>query len=234
MAVKKADLIKILVEEYGYEKDDLKTLTNAKLQGMIDAEVKEAEELAKAKAEAEKPVTRMMSRKSAIEDHEEIVIMNGSTGAVQYYSQRTNRTWELTEFGQQDVIEYGELKAIRNRHPRYFKEGYFIVLDPVAQKELGLVEMYENIITPENENNIFSMKVEELDKFVDALPEGQKASFVNMAQDRYDRGQLDSNKIIKFIEDKFNFSFEDNAPKDDIVATREKVGNGIIVVDRLG
>lgn len=230
---KKADLIKILVEEYGYGEDDLKDLTtNAKLQAQIDAEIKDAEEAEKAKAEAQKPITRMMAKQSSISDNEEVIIMNGSTGAVQYFSQRTNRTWEFTEFGQQDVIEYGELKTIRNRFPRYFKEGYFIVLDPVAQKELGLVEMYNNIITPENANDIFNMQIENLDKFIDALPEGQKSSFVNMAQNKYEKGQLDSNKIIKFIEDKFNFSFEDNAPKNDIVSSRETVGNGIIVVDK--
>lgn len=233
MAMKKTDLIKILVEEYGYEKDDIKTLTNAKLQAMADTEVKEAEELEKAKKEAEKPVTRVSSRKSEISDNEEILIMNGSTGAVQYYSQRTNKTWEFTQFGQQDVIEYGELKTIRNRHPRYFKEGYFIVLDPVAQKELDLTELYTNIITPDNEDKIFKMPLDKLGEFIDALPDGQKSSFVNMAQDKYDNGQLDSNKLIKFIEDKFNFSLEDNAPKTDIVSTSEKIGNGMIVVEKV-
>jgi hypothetical protein len=129
-------------------------------------------------------------------------------------------------------MEYSELKIIRNRFARFFKEGWLIVLDPEVQKELGLVEMYENIITPENVDEIFSLNVEGLDKFIDALPEGQKISFVNIAQDRVLKGLLDSNKVIKMIEDKFNFSFEDNAPKKDIVSTREKVGNGIIIVDK--
>lgn len=231
---KKNDLIKILVEEYGYEKEDIKTLTNAKLQALIDTEEKELAELEKAKAEAEKPLTRIMAKKSSIADNEEIVVMNGMTGTLRYHSQRTNRTWEFTSFGQQDVMEYSELKIIGNRFPRYYREGCLIVLDPIAQKELGLVEMYENIITPENVNEVFSMKAEELEKFIDALPEGQKMSFVNMAQERVARGELDSNKVIKMIEDKFNFSFADNAPKNDIVSKREKVGMAdIIVVDRV-
>jgi hypothetical protein len=76
------------------------------------------------------------------------------------------------------------------------------------------------------------MQAEDLSKFIDALPDGQKLSFVNMAQDRVENGTLDSNKVIKMIEDKFHFNFEDNAPKGEVVSTREKVGNGIIVVDR--
>lgn len=234
MAVKKADLVKILVEEYGYEKEDLKSYTLAKLQGLIDTEKKDAEELAKAKAEAEKPITRMMAKTSAISDNEEIIVMNGLTGGLAYNSERNNRRWEFTSFGQQDVMPYSELKIIRNRYPRYFREGCLIVLDPVAQKELGLVQMYENILTPENENKIFEMKPEELSNFIDGLPEGQKSSFVNMAQERYENGQLDSNKIIKMIEDKFSFDFDTNSPKGDVVSTTEKVGMAdIIIVEKV-
>jgi hypothetical protein len=232
MAVKKSDLINILVEEYGYESEDLKSHTLAKLKSLIDTERREAEELEKAKAEVQKPVTRMVAKKSSISDNEEIVVMNGLTGALRYHSERSNSTWEFETFGQQDAMTFAELKIMRNRYPSYFREGWLIVLDTEVQKELGLVEMYKNIITPENVDEVFAMNPEDLSKFIDALPEGQKLSFVNMAQDRVENGTLDSNKIIKMIEDKFNFNFEDNAPKGDIVSSRELVGNGIIVVDR--
>jgi hypothetical protein len=228
--LKKSDLIKILVDEYGYEKEDIKLLTIAKLQTLIDTEKKELEELEKAKAEADKPVTRVQAKVSKIKDTDEIVVMNGLTGALQYHSERTNSTWEFVEFGQQDVMTYAELKIMRNRYPRFFKEGWLIVLDPEVQKEFGLTEMYENIITPENADDVFAMGVEELNKFVDALPDGQKVSFVNMAQEKVEKGQLDSNKVIKFIEDKFNFNFEDNAPKNDIVDSRELLGSANIIV----
>ncbi|MER2007482.1 MAG: hypothetical protein ABS939_08510 [Psychrobacillus sp.] len=238
MALKKSDLIKILVDEYGYEKEDLKfdaegkPYTNAKLQALIDAEKQEAEELEKAKEEAKKPVTRVQAKKSAIADNEKILVMNGLTGALYYKSERTNSAWEFEDFGQQDVMEYSELKIMRNRYPRYFKEGWLIVLDPEVQKEFGLTEMYNHIITPDNADDVFSMNVEELEKFIDALPDGMKSSFVNMAQERVEDRRLDSKTIIDMIENKFNFSFDDNAPKDDIVSTREKVGNGIIIVDK--
>jgi GTPase SAR1 family protein len=229
--LKKSDLIKILVEEFGYEREDIKLLTIAKLQILIDTEKQELEELEKAKAKA---TTRVIAKKSSVKDDEQIIVMNGLTGALRYHSERTNRTWEFDNFGQQDVMEFSELKIIRNRFSRFFKEGWLIVLDPEAQRELGLIEMYENIITPENVEEVFKMDAEDLNEFIDALPEGQKLSFVNMAQERVERGQLDSNKIIKMIEDKFNFDFETNAPKNDIVSTREKVGSAnIIVVDRV-
>jgi hypothetical protein len=232
MAVKKSDLIKILVEEYGYESEDLKSYTLAKLKSLIDTEQKEAEELEKAKAEAQKPVTRMVAKKSSVGDNEEIIVMNGLTGALRYHSERSNSTWEFDNFGQTDVMTFAELKIMRNRYPRYFKEAWLIVLDAEVQKDLGLTEMYKNIITPENVDEVFAMNPDDLSKFIDVLPEGQKLTFVNLAQDKVEDGSLDSIKTIKMIEDKFNFSFEDNAPKGDIVDSREVVGNGIIVVDR--
>ena len=55
-----------------------------------------------------------------------------------------------------------------------------------------------------------------------------------MAQERYENGQLDSNKIIKMIEDKFSFDFDTNSPKGDVVSTTEKVGMAdIIIVEKV-
>lgn len=230
--LKKADLIKILVEEYGYEKEDLKfdaegkPYTNAKLQAIIKAE-EEDEKLAKSES------TRIQTPKSSLKENDKIYIMSASTGTLVYHSERTGKRWQFSAFGEQDTMEYHELIAMRNRHPRFLTEGRIIVLDKQVQEEFKLEDMYKNIITPENVEDIFSMEVEELDKFIDALPEGQKVTFVNMAQDKFEKRELRDYLVIEFIEKKFNFSFNDNAPLDDVIDAREKVGLAhIIVVDR--
>lgn len=232
--LKKSDLIKVLIEEYGYDKDDLKfdsegkPYTNAKLQAIIKAE----EEDAKALEESSK-VTRVVAPKSAIKDTDQIVVMNGLTGALVYHSERSNKIWEFTTFGQQETIDFAELKTMRNRYPRFLKEGWLIVLDEQVQNEFGLTEMYKNIITPDNEDEIFKMGTDELNTFIDALPDGMKLSFVNKAQQKYTEGTIDSIKVMKFIEDKFNFYFEDNSPKDDVVLSSETVGTkNMIIVDK--
>lgn len=236
--LKKSDLIKILVEEFGYDKEDLKfdaegkPYTNGKLQAIIKAEQEDAKALEVAE---QTKATRVVATKSAIKDTEQIVVMNGLTGALIYHSDRSNKVWEFTTFGQQETIDFAELKTIRNRYPRYFKEGWLIVLDEQVQKEFGLTEMYKNIITPENEDDIFEMGVEELDKFIDALPDGMKTSFINKAQQKYADGTIDSHKVIKFIEEKFNFFFEDNSSRDDLVLSSDTVSLGsqkMIVVDK--
>jgi hypothetical protein len=228
--LKKSDLIKILVEEYGYDKEDLKfdaegkPYTNAKLQALIKAEEEDAKQVeVESKRLAVQP-------KSVLKENDLVYVMNGLSDTLVYHSQRTNRKFEFSRFGEQDTMDYAELKAMRNRYPRYFTEGWLIVLDKQVQEEFKLTEMYENILTPDNIEKVFEMPVEEMSKFIDALPEGQKLSFVNKAQELFEKEELMNFKAIKMIENKFNFRFEDNAPLDDVIDTREKVGSANIIV----
>lgn len=230
--LKKADLIKELVEKYGYEKDDLKfdsdgkLYTNAKLQELISREEEDAKN-------AQEEVTRVVAKKSKIKNDDRIVIMSG-IDSVGYYSARSNKKWIFTHFGQQDYMEYSELITMNNNHPAYLKEGYIIVLDRDVQEELKLTELYNNIVTPENIDNIFSMEKEELNKFVDSLPEGQKQVLVSKATELYEKGKIDKFSTIKFFQEKFNFNFEDNAPLDNVVSQAEVSGvNKIIYVDKV-
>lgn len=223
--MKKADLIKILVEKYGYEKEDIKMISNAKLQGLI----KQEEEDLKI---AETDSTRVLAKKTGLKDNDKIVIMSGQTGSVGYFSERSNKRWQFNSFGQEDLMEYSELVAMKNKYPAYLNEGWIIVLDKEVQEEFKLTEMYKNILTPDNIEEVFKMNVETLEKFVDALPEGMKTSFVSKANEKYEDGTLDSIQVIKFIQNKFNFSFEDNAPLNDIVLSTDTGVNNIIYVDK--
>lgn len=228
---KKADLINELVEKYGYDKADLKfdsdgkLYTNAKLLELIKSEEEDAKQL-------EIDTNRKVAKKSKIKNDDLIVIMSG-IDSVSYYSTRTNRKWAFSYFGQQDTMEYSELIAMNNNHPIYLKEGYIIVLDKEVQEELKLTSLYENIITPENLNDVFSMEREDLENFVNALPEGQKQILISKARELYEQDKIEKVSTIKFFQEKFNFSFDDNAPLNDIVAKAETTGvNNIIIVDK--
>lgn len=230
--LKKADIIKILVSEYGYEKEDLKfdsegnPYTNAKLQALIQLEQNDAKE-------AELDSTRVQVKKSRLKDTDKIFMMNCRTGTVSYHSERTNKTWQYNKFGDQDTMEYAELITMNNNYPTYLQDGWLIVLDKEVQDELKLTDKYRNILTPDNADEIFDLSLEALERFVDALPEGQKASFVNIAQDKYEKDEIRQHQVVKFIENKFNFRFEDNAPLSDTVLTSEPQGIAkIIIVDK--
>lgn len=229
MALKKSDLIKILVEEYGYEKEDLKfdaegkPYTNGKLQQIIKAEEEDAKQV-------EVDATRKVAVKSKIKDEDRIVIMAG-IDAVGYYSERSNRSWKFEKFGQEDTIEYRELVAMRNKYPSYFTDGLIIVLDKVVQEEFKLTELYKNILTPDNIEDVFNMDIEELDKFVDALPDSQKVTLVQKAIEKFEKKQLTNYAMIVYFQEKFNFGFEDNSPLNDVVQSVDTGVHNIIYVD---
>jgi len=235
MSLKKSDLIKILVDEYGYEKEDLKfdaqgkPYTNAKLQALIDAEKEDAEVL-KSKSQR---IVREKNKK--INDSDLIPVMNGLMGGLYYHSERTNRSWEFKEFGQEDNIEYGELLTLRNRSPRMLTEGMLIILDEEVQREFGLVDLYENILTKENIDLVFEKSYDEIVKLIDVMPKGTQKTFVNKAQEKFNEGSLDSMKLIKYIEQKFGFSLEDSAPLESIVSSAPTVQMGLkkaIIVEK--
>ena len=211
----KKELINVLTEQYGYEAEDIKMLTNAKLEGMIKQEEADRKEL-------ENKETSVIVEETGFKDDDMILVMNGFGGALTHRSLSTTRVWEFSGFGQTHKIPYGELLTIRNTNPKVFNKGWLVVLNPKIQEDFGLTEMYKNILTPSNIDTVFDNNVEELGKLIDALPEGMQIALVDKAREFYSTGKIDSISKIKLIENKFNISLEDNAPLNDIVPNRSK------------
>ena len=211
----KKELIKLLVEEYGYETDDIKMLTNAKLEGMIKQEEADAKEL-------EHQETSFIVKDAGFKDDDMILVMNGFGGALTHRSLSTSRVWEFLEFGQTQKMPYAELLAIRNTNPKVYNRGWLVVLNQQIQEDFGLTEMYKNILTPETIETVFDKSVEELKVVIDNLPEGMQIALMDKAREFYRTGKIDSISKVKLIEEKFNVSLEDNAPLSDIAVKAKK------------
>jgi hypothetical protein len=216
----KKELVKLLIEEYGYDKEDLKDengkiYTNAKLEEMVEQEDKDLKE-AEERKEIEKTVV-VETKAFKFKDDDLIVVMNGLSGTLVHRSDMTGRVWRMTDFGQTTKIPYGELLNIRNRSPKVFKDGWLIVLNPHIQDEFELTEIYKNIVTPQNVEEIISKSPEEIEVFVKNMPKGAKQAFIEKAKEMYTNGKLDSVKKINTIQQLFGFSLEDNAPLEDVI-----------------
>lgn len=218
MALKK-DLIKKLVDEYGYLKEDIATLTNAKLQKLIDEEEKDAKELEVVKED--KGTTKKVKK---FELDDEIAIMNGTVGALTHRSGYNGRSWKLEEFGNIDTMPYRELLAIQNSVSKMIKEGTIIILDEDVQEIFGLKELYKNILTPENINTVFEKPFDEMKEFIEKLPEAMKQTFVQKASQLFAQNKIHDLRIIRVIEEKFKISLQDNAPLDDEPLKYDKFG----------
>ena len=206
----KKELIEILVNEYGYEQEDVKMLTNAKLTSMIKQEELDKEEL-------ENQAVTLVVKDAKFKDDDAIPVMNGCNGALVHRSLSTGRVWEFREFGQSQRLPYSELLTIRNNNPKVFEQGWMIILNTQIQEDFGLKDTYKNILTPDNIDKVFEQDVKELDGFIDNLPQGMKTTFIAKARELYRNKKIDSKTKIDFIEEKFGISLEDNAPLSDTV-----------------
>lgn len=229
--LKKQDLINILVEEYGWEKEDLKfdakgnPYTNARLKALIKAEELDAQKL-----EDEE----LIEEESAYEDSHKIPVVCGSSGTVIYRSETTNKFWKFTHFGQKDKIPYGELVAMFNKYPSYFYNGWIIIKDRTVAEEFRLTGLYKNIeqlVSHETFDKVFQYPIEELEEVIKNMPDGMINTFVNRAQELYSANRLDSLHVKRLIESKFGFSLDDNAPISDIALETDTGVQNIIYVD---
>lgn len=214
--MKKTDLINLLIETYGYEKEDLKfdssgkPWTNAKLKALIEQEEQDVQEV-------ENESTRFVAKESKVQDADLIVVMNGLSGSLTHRSGITGKSWRFRQFGQTDKMPYSELLSLKNGSPHVFEQCWLVVMNKEVQEEFGLTDKYKNILTPENVNHIFKKDVEDLKVFVENLPEGMKTTFVSKARELYNSKELYDLRIINFIQEKFGLSLEDNAPLSDYV-----------------
>lgn len=220
----KKELTEILVNEYGYEKEDLKDaegkpFTNAKLESLIKQEEKDAQQ-----AEFEETIVPA-EKYVEIKDEDLIQVMNGEQGELIHRSKRTGRMWKFTKFGQVDKMPFIELLNIQNRNPRCFEEGRLIILNQNVIEQFGLEDVYKKVVTPQNLDDLFTKDVEEVTETIQNLPQSMKSTFFARAKELYAKGQLDSIKLKNAIEKEYGISIEDNAPLDDIAISFESFGN---------
>lgn len=229
--LKKQDLINILVEEYGYEKEDLKfdakgnPYTNAKLKQLIKTEEADAQKLEDEELD---------ELESSYDDAHKVPVISGSSGTVVYRSETSNKFWKFTQFGQKDKIPYGELVTMFNKYPRYFFDGWIIIKDKTIVEEFKLTELYKNIerlVSHETIDEVFKYPIDELEQIINNLPDGMINTFVNRAQELYSARRLDSLYVKNLIEEKFGFSLDDNAPISDIALSTDTGVQNIIYVD---
>ena len=200
--MKKTDLINELIDKYGYEEADIKSLSNAKLTSLIKKEELDVVEVAKEEKKNE-------LKTEDIKHNELIEVMNGLTGGLIIGSPRSGAVWEFTQYGQSDFIEYRDLEVIRNTGNKLFTDAILIVLDKRVVKKFRLEDVYKHIVLPDDVESIFKKSVEDIQIFLDKAPEGVIQTFVGKAVELYEKDKLNNIRLIKFIEEKFNIDFED-------------------------
>lgn len=176
----------------------------------VEAEVKleTAPEVAPAKeAQVKKP--------ASLPDHAKIVVQSNTYGELIYINKRTGDMYVWDNFGEYQVLTMGDLRAMRGSQNKFFMNKY-IFIDHVEEegfeeitpedvyKLLGVSQYYKDILSPENFTEIFTLSEQEMRKALLRIGSGAKTNVVVAANEAIKRGDLDSLKKIRAIEELLN------------------------------
>jgi hypothetical protein len=177
--MRKSDIVELLVDEYGYDKKEVEEKKYDEIKEMMDEldEKSSEEKLRKKRKARRKQIFK-------IDPDEYIAVMNNTDGTLVHHSDRYGR-WIFSKYGQVDEIPMAELTRLNNMNRRVLTLPYLIILDEEVVKQLRLDKEYENILMPEDVDNIFKLKVNELDEVMSNMTEGMKKTIASIAYKKW-------------------------------------------------
>lgn len=176
---------------------------NRKANSVASEHQKERTEITQPNAEHIEKTT--VDRKPVVKDVDPtqyITVLNGYQGRLTYKSSRTGETFKWTEFGAEQEMELRELRNAKNTYKKYFEKNWFMFSDEFAWviDYLGVGQYYKNAISIEEFDNIFQKDLDELEKIVSKLSDGQKKAVAFRAKTLIADDKIDSNKTIRALE----------------------------------
>lgn len=160
-----------------------------------------------AKTTVEQPI---VSTAAEITNDTMIECRSGTAGNLIYKSTlNPGYTVEWEDFGDVQEIEYRELVSMRANQRRFFEDNWILIDDPVVVKKLGVGRYYQNSLTTDDFEDVFTMTADEIKEVVPALPGGTKDAIASEAKKKIESGELDSRSAIKALEDSLDVELEE-------------------------
>lgn len=167
---------------------------------------KKTEEIAEATPVVEDSKPIVPAKEAPVDPHQIVVVRNGFNGLLVYKSPKTGEVIKWGKFGDEQEMEVGELRTVRNTAKGFFVNNWFMfdeeyqwVLD-----YLGVRGFYKNSISIENMDEVFNLPPEEIEEKLSKLPDGQKRSLGYRAREMVVSGEIDSRRAISAIEKALN------------------------------
>ena len=132
-----------------------------------------------------------------------------------YYESKRNLgyTIEWDSYGLTEYMELSELISMRSSCKRFFEDNWIIIEDTEDYSAgeiysfLKVEKYYQNVLTPDNIDELFKKEPKEVIKTVSTLSNGMKDIIKTKAKVMYDNKKLDSNKMIEALETALNIKF---------------------------
>lgn len=155
-----------------------------------DEEVKEA----KSEVKATKKEARVIDRNKRVPVRS--VTENGLT----YVSKASGLTTTWSNFGDEQWLEVEELIRMKSSSPVFLTNPWIVIDDEEMVDYLGLKSIYDKIIAVDELEGFFNLPVTEIESILKTAPKGTKQLVSSKARKLVEAGELDSNKVIKVLE----------------------------------
>ena len=145
-----------------------------------------------------------------IDSDQYVNVRNGFHGVLVYVSSKTGETYTWDDFDDVQEMTLRELKGMKSSQKSFFENNWILFDEDWIYDYLGVRQMYKYTIKNEDLEKLFEMPIDKMKKIVSGMGQGQKESFKYMVKDRCARGELDSLKRIKALEEALGTNLLEN------------------------
>ena len=159
-------------------------------------------EAEKAVQEKVEPIEKAVKKPvvKAFDPHQIVTVRNGFQGKLVYKSGKTGEKFTWDEFGAEQDMEIGELKAAKSSNKKFFINNWFMFDDPEVVDYLGVGQYYKFALKIDEFDSLFEKTPAQIEATVSKLSAGQKKSVAYRAKQLIAEEGIDSHKVISVLE----------------------------------
>lgn len=147
----------------------------------------------------EKEVVKPQKKKQ-IDRDSLISCFNLTSGKLTYISRKTGLQTVWSNYGDVDYIEFAELLTMKASQPKFLNEPWIFIEDEEVVNQLGLKELYKNIIPVNEVDDFFKLDANNAREILPKLPKGMKELIGDKARKGIQDGDLNNLKLIRLLE----------------------------------
>ncbi|PLR99641.1 hypothetical protein [Bacillus sp. T33-2] len=153
------------------------------------------EQTVKVEQEKSKP-----QKKKQIERDALIACFNVTSGRLTYISRKSGLQTVWSNYGDVEYLEFAELLTMKSSQPKFLNEPWIFVEDEEVVNQLGLKEVYKNIIPLNEVDEFFALDVNKAKEILPKLPRGMKDLIGDQARKAIQSGDLYNIQLVRLLE----------------------------------
>lgn len=164
--------------------------------------VAEKQEIVVEKQPSDNNIKAVKKEKKVYANSDEVLVRNGFGGSLVFVAPKSKYTYIFDEFGDEEYIEFEELRAAKGgKYAGFFKKQWLLIDDPNAIEQLKLGKYFDNALTYDDFEDLFDLSISALKAKVGTLTKSQKDTLAYITMQKIDNGELTDLNMIKVLEE---------------------------------